>query len=58
MRWLEGGYVSWEPIPGLDDDDRDDEDDSDEEDGPDDEELEEGTGTDDELRTATKSRRK
>ena len=47
-QWIEGDYLPWDPIPGLDDDDRDEEDDSDDDDVVDDEELEEeGTGTED-----------
>ncbi|KAL4797442.1 RNA polymerase I-specific transcription initiation factor RRN3 [Aspergillus venezuelensis] len=48
-RWLEGDYVNWRGIPGLDDRDEDDDsEDEDAEEGGDDEGLSEGTETDDE----------
>ncbi|KAL4952223.1 RNA polymerase I-specific transcription initiation factor RRN3 [Aspergillus filifer] len=48
-RWLEGDYVDWRGIPGLDDRDEDDDsEDEDAEDEDDDEGLSEGTETDDE----------
>jgi len=57
-RWLEGDYLAWDPIPGLDDDERDEEEESDDDEGADEELEEEGTGTDDELRTSKMPRRK
>jgi RNA polymerase I-specific transcription initiation factor RRN3 len=46
-RWLEGDYVQWKAVAGLNaEDDEDSEDDADDEDGE--EELEEGTATDSE----------
>ncbi|OTA91632.1 hypothetical protein M434DRAFT_397022 [Hypoxylon sp. CO27-5] len=47
-RWVEEDYLQWRPIPGLNQDDRDDDSDEDEQEGEN-EEVEEDTATDDEA---------
>lgn len=45
-RWLEGDYVNWRGIPGLDDRDDDDDSDEAESDEDEDDDLSDGTETD------------